>query len=206
MLETPCLPQNWRVENQGNRLLLHTELGKPFEINFSKLRALKPCQPLARAIGCKKYQNVLDITAGFGEDAYLLASSGLRVTAVERNELVFSFLQFSKKHLLKDLNLNFILDNSFNYLKNMKEKVEVIYMDPMFPKNSKRASPKALQILQRITTSNRDTHQELLNLAREKSSGRVVVKRHRKDQALEGPLQGSLQGRSIVFDIFKPNL
>jgi 16S rRNA (guanine1516-N2)-methyltransferase len=53
-------------------------------------------QPLLKAIGLKKGQprpNVLDVTAGFGEDAWLLAAVGCRVLAVERHPVVATLLR-----------------------------------------------------------------------------------------------------------------
>lgn len=54
-------------------------------------------QPIAKAIGIKKVSDpkptVIDATAGWGEDSWLLAALGCRVLAVERNRIVFTLLR-----------------------------------------------------------------------------------------------------------------
>ena len=55
---------------------------------------------LARAAGFAKGQvpNVVDATAGFGVDAFLLASLGARVTLIERSPEVYSLLRAGLAH------------------------------------------------------------------------------------------------------------
>ena len=52
-------------------------------------------EALAKAVGLKKGANptVLDATAGFGVDAFVLASLGCRVHMIEKNPLVASLLE-----------------------------------------------------------------------------------------------------------------
>lgn len=76
--------------------------GKPVRIDLHRLdtttghgRSLR--QPLLRAVGLRKGDptrpSVLDATAGLGEDAWLLASSGCPVLAVERHPIVAALLE-----------------------------------------------------------------------------------------------------------------
>ena len=203
------LPPNWKLEREKTgQPLLHTKLGKPFSLEVSKWRPLRPGQPLHKAIGYKGHPlKVLDITAGWGQDAWLLAGLGCEVTAIERNELVFVFLDFlNKSPGLKTRKLNFILDDSLHYLKTVKadNKPDVIYMDPMFQSRKKAASGKELWILQQITKTNEKSTTELFEEALKTSRKRIVVKRGRREKPFKGPLLCSFSGRASRFDVFAP--
>ena len=198
------LPEGWILKtlDTGEPALV-TTLGKDFLLNLETNKKLLPHQPLAKACHIRKYSKILDITAGWGVDSYLLAQSGCSVTAIENNKIVFSFLKSWQTRSQTSLDLNFILDDSLNYLKNIKNKPDVIYMDPMFTKGQKGASSKSLRILQELTKHTKTDPQKLLDEALKSSCYRVVVKRHRKAASLKGPLQNSILGRAITFDIFK---
>ena len=203
------LPPHWKLEKKSTgRPVLHTGFGKPFALEMSKWAPLKPGQPLRKAIGYKGSPlKILDITAGWGQDAWLLAELGCEVTAIEKNELVFIFLDFlNKKPRPEAGKLNFILDDSLHYLKTVKadNKPDVIYMDPMFQPNKKAASGKGLWILQQITETNEKKPIELFEEALNKSRKRIVVKRGRREKPFKGPLLCSFSGRAIRFDVFAP--
>lgn len=206
---TDTLSPQWKLERKSSgQPVLHTGFGKPFSLEMSKLAPLKPGQPLRKAIGYKGHPlKILDITAGWGQDAWLLAKLGCEVTAIERNELVFMFLDFLNKNPETGPgNLNFILDDSLHYLKTIKEKrPDVIYMDPMFQTNKKSASGKPLWILQQITRSPPEEISALFEEALKKSQKRIVVKRGKREKPFKGPLLCSFSGRAIRFDVFSPN-
>ncbi|MCY4512586.1 MAG: class I SAM-dependent methyltransferase [Bdellovibrionales bacterium] len=205
---TDTLPSHWKLERKNTgQPVLHTGFGKAFSLEMSKLIPLKPNQPLRKAIGYKGHPlKILDITAGWGQDAWLLAKLGCEVTAIEKNELVFMFLDFLNKNPETGPgNLNFILDDSLRYLKTIKEKKpDVIYMDPMFQINKKSASGKNLWILQQITRSSPEQTSALFEEALKKSQKRIVVKRGKREKPFRGPLLCSFSGRAVRFDVFSP--
>ena len=205
---TGLLPPHWKLERKSTgEPVLHTGFGKPFSLEMSKLSPLKPGQPLLKAIGYKGHPlKILDITAGWGQDAWLMANIGCEVIAIENNELVFTFLDFlNKSPEAKPGNLNFILDDSFHYLKTIiRNKPDVIYMDPMFQPNKKSASGKPLWILQQITNPDQEKTLFLFKEALKIPKKRVVVKRGRREKPFEGPLLCSFSGRAIRFDVFSP--
>lgn len=203
------LPPQWKLERKSTgEPVLHTGRGKPFSREMLKLAPLKPGQPLRKAIGYKgRPLKILDITAGWGQDAWLMANLGCEVTAIENNELIFVFLDFLDKNPeIKPRKLNFILDDSFHYLKTIKAaaKPDVIYMDPMFQPNKKSASGKPLWILQQITRPDREKTLSLFKEALKIPKKRIVVKRGRREKSFEGPLLCSFSGRAIRFDVFAP--
>ena len=202
------LPPQWKLERKTTgQPVLHTNFGKPFSLEMSKLAPLKPGQPLLKAIGYKgRPLKILDITAGWGQDAWLMANLGCEVTAIENNELVFSFLDFLNKNPEeKPGKLNFILDDSLHHLKTVtRNKPDVVYMDPMFQPNKKSASGKPLWILQQITHPDREKTLSLFKEALKIPKKRIVVKRGKREKPFEGPLLCSFSGRAIRFDVFAP--
>ena len=206
------LPPLWRLERKGSgQPVLHTGIGRPFSLEMSHLTPLKAHQPLRKAIGFKgRSLKVLDITAGWGRDARLMAYLGCEVTAVEKNELVFVFLDFLNKNPTADCNgtLKFILGNSLNYLKTLKEETrpDVIYMDPMFPPDKKSGSGKDFQILQQITLGEEESTVPLFEEALKKCRNRVVVKQWKRKKPFKGRLLCSFPGRAVRFDVFAASL
>lgn len=204
------LPPQWKWERKKTgQPILHTGFGQPFSLKISQPPPLKPNQPLFKAIGYKGQPlKVLDITAGWGQDARLIAGLGCEVTAIEKSALVFVFLDFLNKNLGAGIGkLNFVLDDSFHYLKTLKteNRPDIIYMDPMFQPNRKAASGKALWILQQITETEEKKMEALFKEALKKSRKRIVIKRRKRKKPFKGPLLCSFSGRAIRFDVFAPS-
>ena len=199
------LPSGWRFKQDKNRgPVLWTKEGLGFSLDFSKNKRLSRRQPLFKALGFKGSSiSILDITAGWAKEAFLLAQTGCDVTAVESHPFVFYFVQESL-HFQgeKPEKLNLVLDNSFNYLNNLKkmDKPDLIYMDPMFGAK-KSLSPKPLRILKKLAGEAKEK-EALFKLALQQAQKRVVVKRHRLD--LPFPLKSlcSFKGRSVCYDVF----
>ena len=153
------LPSGWRLRTLRSRgPVLFTQEDMDFSLDFSVKKDLSRRQPLVKAIGFRSQPLcVLDVTAGWAQDAFLMARLGCSVIAVESNPFVFYFVQESlKQRELKLHNLKFILDNSLNYLKDLKESgyPDVIYMDPMFGDKKKSLSRKSIRVLKRDCWNN----------------------------------------------------
>ncbi len=175
-------------------------------------------QMIAKAVGLsgKFYPRVLDVTAGLGADAFILASLGCQMQLIERNPIVHSLLRDGLDRAAvagmddPDLgavinNINLLNQDSINYLNTVgrDSRPDIIYVDPMFPARKKSAQvKKEMQALHQIVGSDEDSH-TILDLALEKALYRVVVKRPAHSEYL-GHLKPtySLEGKSTRYDIF----
>jgi 16S rRNA (guanine1516-N2)-methyltransferase len=175
-------------------------------------------QMIAKAVGIsgKFYPNVLDVTAGLGADAFILASLGCQMQLIERNPIVHSLLRdgldraafagLDDPDLAAIINkINLLNDDSINHLSSvaLDDKPDIIYVDPMFPERKKSAQvKKEMQALHHIVGSDADSH-KILDLALEKALYRVVVKRPAHSGYLAGIKPNySLEGKSTRYDIF----
>ncbi|WP_168188943.1 class I SAM-dependent methyltransferase [Thiomicrorhabdus sediminis] len=147
-------------------------------------------QPLVRAMGKidNRLPRIVDATAGMGSDSFVLASLGFDVTLLERSPYVSALLADALQRALETAGLDsqtlaifqrMHLHNtdSADFIANCPDKIEVVYMDPMYPeKKKKAAAKKEMQLLQHIIGPDMDS-ERLLNEALKKASYRVVVKR-----------------------------
>lgn len=179
---------------------------QPFYIDFSAPRLQKRSAQaglrkewLARAIGMKPQENpsIIDATAGFGRDSFILSSLGFKVKLIERSPIVYA--------LLKDAILRAGISRMqlihADALKALS-KAHVIYLDPMFPARRKSAAvKKEMAILQTLVGKEQD-NEALFNLALSCATHRVVVKRPRLAPTITtlAPTY-SLTGTTCRFDI-----
>jgi 16S rRNA (guanine1516-N2)-methyltransferase len=145
-------------------------------------------QPLARAIGMRPGHNplVLDVTAGLGRDAYVLASLGCQVTLVERRAVIFELLDNGIARARQDRQtaeianrMELIYADSGEYLANLPadRAFDVIYLDPMYPERGKSALvKKEMRYFHAIAGKDEDADMLLLQ-ALQCGPRRVVVKR-----------------------------
>ena len=175
-------------------------------------------QAIAKAVGVSgKFQpQVLDLTAGLGGDAFVLAGLGCELQMLERNPIVYSLLadglQRASSEGLDDTELASIMarmtlleGDSAAYLKALPadQLNDIVYLDPMFPERKKSAKvKKEMQAFHGIVGADEDAV-GLLDLALARARYRVVVKRsasagHLADRA---PTY-SLEGKSTRFDVF----
>lgn len=171
-------------------------------------------QLLAKAVGMKSgfIPSVLDLTAGFGSDAYVLASLGCEVTMLERSPFVAALVEnglerlFLKQPTLKN-KLHFICIEAKQYLLTLEMKPDVIYIDPMYPnKERKTAAKKEMTILRFLVGDDNDAV-DLLPLALAAAKKRVVVKRPRLAPQLNNHTPDvTFKGKSSRFDVYFPTL
>lgn len=146
-------------------------------------------QAIAKAVGLKTGQDavsVLDATAGLGKDAFILACLGCHLRLVERSPVVASALRagLQRAAALPELQeiinrMQLIEADARSILRSLSaaDCPDVVYLDPMFPRESKTALTKLdLRRIRDIVGEDLDAA-ELLPLALEKASRRVVVKR-----------------------------
>ena len=175
-------------------------------------------QMIAKAVGLsgKFCPKVLDVTAGLGADAFVLASLGCQMQLIERNPIVYCLLKDGLDRaillsnedpsLLEVINrMALINTESASYLSSIEveDRPDIIYVDPMFPERKKSAQvKKEMQALHQIVGGDEDSH-KILDLALEKALYRVVVKRPAHSEYLGGIKPNySLEGKSTRYDIF----
>ena len=133
---------------------------------------------LARAIG-RTNKTIIDATAGFGRDAFHLASLDRRVTGIERSpvlaELLIAELNQPTAEALRK-SIRFICADSRVAIEQLPRS-DVIYLDPMFPHREKSALvKKEMRVFQTLVGDDQDAD-ALLAPALSLATKRVVVKR-----------------------------
>ncbi len=176
-------------------------------------RAAQPTQLLLKACNNKQrnIDKILDVTAGWGVDSYILARHGHQVTMLEQNQLVYAIVACSLELLAGDASagitasrMNIENTEANRYLHELTDgrEYDCIYLDPMFRAHKSGAKPaKEMQILQALTANvNID---DCFKAALLKAGKRVVVKRAAKAPPLS-QLKPDLvyRAKSIRFDIY----
>lgn len=180
---------------------------------------------LGRAIGWRSERapTVLDATAGYGRDAFVLADLGCEVHLCERQPVMAILLEFAiararagedswQRSVAGRLHLHAM--DARRIPGGTLGKVDVIYLDPMFP-DARRAMPgKEMQVLSALLddetavaesgTGGSDAAEDsLLAWACRQSVRRVVVKRPKRAPPLAGRRPShELSGRSVRFDVY----
>jgi 16S rRNA (guanine1516-N2)-methyltransferase len=174
-------------------------------------------QPIAKAIGIKTYGlplSVVDATAGLGQDAFVLACLGCKVTLIERSTAIAAFLADALQRGTLDpsissfiQNMQLISGDAIQILPTLSTEnfPDVIYLDPMFPEREKTALVKQeLRWLKTIVGDDPDADQ-LLDIARKIAKRRIVVKRPRIAPFLNNDKPHSQHiGKANRFDIYMP--
>jgi len=169
-------------------------------------------QLIGRAVGIKPKQTltVLDVTAGLGRDAYVLASLGCDVTMIERSPEVVALLRDGLTRAQTDpefaaLSLRLIEADALDYMQSLHEddRPDIVYLDPMFPASKKTALVKKEMRILKYVVGEEDVSAELLQLALKAALKRVVVKRPRHAESIEGPEpEVVFSGKSSRFDVY----
>ncbi|MFW5426883.1 MAG: class I SAM-dependent methyltransferase [Methylophagaceae bacterium] len=200
-----------RAPDLGNPIFIDFEQGKnAHRRQFGGGRG----QPLAKAIGLKKgaTPTIIDATAGFGRDAFVLANLGCKITLIERNPLIAILLDDALQRAAENPDINEVIarmslinDNAIHYLSNLENDLrpDVIYLDPMYPSREKSALVKKdMRLLHELAGPDTDSEQ-LLTTARVTALKRVVVKRPKS-----APLVGeqkpdtSIESKNTRYDIY----
>jgi 16S rRNA (guanine1516-N2)-methyltransferase len=169
-------------------------------------------QNLAKAVGFKfnKNRTIIDATAGLGYDAFILASLGANVTLIERSEKIYDLLKAAISEaklyggeISKIVNrMNLLFGDSKDILPNIAP--EVILIDTMYKDRKKSALVKNDMRLVREVVGSDSDHVELINVALNNASKRVVIKQPRYAETLDNIKGCSHQilGKTIRYDIY----
>lgn len=144
-------------------------------------------EAISKAVGIKKKHrpNIVDATAGWGRDAFVLATMGCFVHMIERSDIIAELLEDGLRRAKQDENIGTLIKNNLSLtcgdsqqeLLHSPFEPEVIYLDPMFPQKEKSALvKKEMRALQDVVGQDKDAD-SLLNLALTTATNRVVVKR-----------------------------
>jgi 16S rRNA (guanine1516-N2)-methyltransferase len=183
-------------------------------------------QPIAKAIGLANRprssspMTVVDATAGLGEDAWLLASLGCRIIAIERNPIIAALLQdalnrAAAKEPQIAQRIELICADARIWLESKKRPTEsppplppifdAVYLDPMYPAKKKSARPrKEAAMLRRLIGHDDDADQLLV--AALSVGRRIAVKRPLHAPTLgqdSGPKPVTVhKGKMVRYDIY----
>ena len=169
-------------------------------------------QNLAKAVGFKfnKNRTIIDATAGLGYDAFILASLGANVTLIERSEKIYGLLkaaiseaQLYGGEISKIVNrMELLFGDSKDILPNIAP--EVILIDTMYKDRKKSALVKNDMRLVREVVGSDSDHVELINVALNNASKRVVIKQPRYAETLDNIKGCSHQilGKTIRYDVY----
>jgi len=196
------------------------ELGgttKPLRIDFEPMlgrRQTQKIEPVARAVGLKGElrPRVLDLTAGLGQDAFILASYGCKVHMLERSPIIAVLLEDGLKRAQMEPKLVDIVGRMSLQVVDAKafltastfsgEGYDALYIDPMYPETGKSAAKRKEMRFFRALVGSDDDADELLGYALNTSVRRVVVKRPLKAPPLGAKPSASLKGRTTRFDLY----
>lgn len=171
-------------------------------------------QLIAKAVGLKKTHHslhILDATAGLGQDAFVLAGLGCRLTLFERSPVIHALLadglargrlNEASAPIIERMEL--MAGSSIDWLRQAGADIaDVIYLDPMFPHRDKSALVKKEMQVFRPIVGDDDDAPALLEAALAVAKYRVVVKRPRKAPIIDGPEPATrLEGKSSRYDIY----
>jgi len=175
---------------------------RPYSRNLSRR------QPLARAFG-KKTRTIADATAGYAQDALLLALMGFQVTAIERNKVVAALAQDGLRRLAEktglplEKKLSLLTGDARALVTKLSPRPDAIYLDPMFPAKRKKSAAvkKEMRLLRALVGDDPDAV-ELFEICRRVALGRVVVKRPDDAPPLVPDPSMSIAGKLVRYDVY----
>lgn len=215
------LPNGLQLDKTENGLIL-TDGKLSMKGDFSKmLPRIKQSnlekELLIKAARIKNFSHnltIIDATAGMGEDSFLLAAAGFNVYLFEQDPIIAALLEDSLFRASQDSALEPIVkrmtlipSNSIDGIKSFTEKIDVIYLDPMFPERSKSGLiKKKFQLLQQLEKPCDDEH-GLLNAAINAKPKKIIIKRPLKGPNLDGIKPDySYLGKAIRIDVIAESL
>jgi len=169
-------------------------------------------QDLPKAVGMRggKTPEIVDATAGLGRDAFLLASLGATVTLIERSEQMHRLLKQGLAEAQKaggdiaQIVSRMVLIHGDSKDLVPKLSPQVVFVDPMHPPRKKTALVgNEMRLVRKIVGSD-DDYTELLEVALEHASNRVVLKLPRYAEVIGDvrPCSHQILGKSTRYDVY----
>ena len=154
--------------------------------------------------------NVIDATAGMGDDSLILAAAGFNVIMYEQDKIIATLLESAVEHAkeieeLKDIvtRMQVNCEDSIRAMRNLNERPDVILLDPMFPERQKSAMvKKKFQLLGQLEKPC-NNEEELMQAAIDAKPRKIVVKRPAKGPYLAGKKPShSIGGKAVRYDCY----
>lgn len=214
--------QKWLTTAENGSVLIENDVyllanGMKVSPNWQALQkrivtAGKNTELLLKAVKLRADMTVIDATAGFGHDSLILASTGASVAMIEQNPVMYILLQHEMQKMYANPNWQKLLARLSLHFGNATDvlptlaKVDVGYLDPMFPEESYKSAQigKQMQILHTLAhPPTLEQEIQLLAIAKNQlnPSGRVIVKRPKNAPPLaDTPPTHSWQNAVIRYD------
>ena len=169
-------------------------------------------QGLAKAMGLRagKTPMIVDATAGLGRDSFLLASLGAKVIMIERSEQMHALLADGMKRAASEGSVFREIIGRMTLVKGDAKDLlgeitgEAILIDPMHPprKSSALVKQELRQVREIVGTD--DDAGDLVRLALQHATNRVVLKWPAKADPIEGIRQCThqIRGKTTRYDVF----
>lgn len=169
-------------------------------------------QAIAKAMGFTKGKTptIIDATAGLGRDAFLLASLGANVILIERSDHMHHLLQQGMAEATNEGGIFAEIITRMTLLNGDAKDLlptltaEAILVDPMHPprKNSALVKKELRQVRDIVGTD--PDAADLMRVALQHATKRVVLKQPAKADPMEGLPTPSHQilGKSTRYDVF----
>lgn len=169
-------------------------------------------QPIMRAVGVRKRSQattIVDTTAGWCEDTWLLAAAGCEVLAMERNPVVYALVRDGLRRAASfapDIvaRITYLHDEAANVLHRLVDEGavhDVVYVDPMFPTGRKTQEKKPMRVLRALVGDDSDAG-DLFEAARAVAQRRVVIKRPNHGPALVADPDVVTRGKGFRYDVY----
>ena len=174
---------------------------------------------LLRACGWPLHdKRILDATAGFGRDAFVLACAGATVDMIEREPLLLVLLRDALARAgqrppaggavlagVGPRTPRLFAGDAATRMTEVFDGHDVIYLDPMFEREGSALPQRDAQVLARVARPDPGTG--LLASALALRPARVVVKRARTQPPLaeEPSPHHRIVGRRVRFDVYVPD-
>ena len=158
---------------------------------------------------------VVDLTAGLGRDAFLLATLGCEVLALERSRWIHPLLVDGLARAESDPDTCEALDGRLHLLEAdalewlrggglQRHPADILYLDPMHPPRRKAALQRKEMRVFRDAVGEDPDQAALLQAALQQEVERVVVKRPAHAEPLAPGVRSSVSGRTTRFDVYAP--
>lgn len=158
---------------------------------------------IIKAVLGKKKQptNIMDCTAGFGKDSYIMSLTGSEIVAYESNPVMFALLQDGlNRHNIDNISLR-----KKDALREVKlTDCEVVYIDPMYPATKKSAkNNKHMMFLQAFVGHQTDMANQLFTQAMLSNAKKIVIKRPVKAGfVMDKKPTFQITGKAARFDVY----
>ncbi|QEY25178.1 class I SAM-dependent methyltransferase [Neisseria zalophi] len=171
---------------------------------------------IAKAVNHTTQPTVWDGTGGLGRDAFVLASLGLEIKVIEQNPAVACLLSDGLRRAAESggeiaaiaARIHLYFGDTGMLLPQLSAehgRPDVVYLDPMYPERQKSAAVKKEMAYFHDLIDTPQNEAGLLAAARKTAKKRIVVKRPRLGQFLNGEAPAyQYTGKSTRFDVYLP--